>query len=269
MLQYVMSCGGKRWHNELKWQILLGNFWYGPSNMMIGIIFLVLPFFCLVLVPLNIYIYYDIGLSTFEQSHCMKPSCKNQQLTFKLRNLCNLRIPALSNLNLCAPRMLSEDDPEDLQEGLEPWELPKKRLILVPLADREDCCGVGTFRPWNGLDHFFIIQVANLAVWKKVIIWILFSFFYIFLVLEYSSDSNERLQTWIKIFFQGHKPIYVYIYIDHQKFVFPVCHAGSRENSSCPRTKVPKATRGHTGHCWPWKDMVRPNQQFDVTNQQV
>lgn len=213
MLQYVMSCGGKRWHNELKWQILLGNFWYGPSNMMIGIIFLVLPFFCLVLVPLNIYIYYDIGLSTFEQSHCMKPSCKNQQLTFKLRNLCNLRIPALSNLNLCAPRMLSEDDPEDLQEGLEPWELPKKRLILVPLADREDCCGVGTFRPWNGLDHFFIIQVANLAVWKKVIIWILFSFFYIFLVLEYSSDSNERLQTWIKIFFQGHKPIYMYIYI--------------------------------------------------------
>ncbi len=39
---------------------------------------------------------------------------------------------------LCAPRMLFEDDPEDLQDGLEPLELPKKRLILVPLADRED-----------------------------------------------------------------------------------------------------------------------------------
>ena len=51
-----------------------------------------------------------------------------------------------SFVQLCAPRMLSEDDPEDLQDGLEPWELPKKRLILVPLADREDCCGVGTFR---------------------------------------------------------------------------------------------------------------------------
>lgn len=200
MLQDGMSCGGKRWHNELKWQILLGHFWYGPSKLMIGIICLVLPFFCSVLVPWNIYIYYDTGLSTFEQRHCVKPSCKNQRLTFKLRNRCNLRIPALSNLNLCAPRMLFEDDPEDLQDGLEPLELPKKRLILVPLADREDCCGVGTFRSWNGLDHFLIIQVANLAVWNNVIIWSLFSFFYIFLVLEYSSDSNERLQPGLKLF---------------------------------------------------------------------
>lgn len=60
---------------ELKWQILLGSFWYGPSKLMIGIFFLVVVFFCLVLVPLNISIYYDIGLRKFEQRHWLKPSC--------------------------------------------------------------------------------------------------------------------------------------------------------------------------------------------------
>ena len=43
-------------------------------------------------------------------------------------------------------RMLSEDDEEDLRDGLEPLELPQKRLILVPLADRQDGDGAG--RGW-------------------------------------------------------------------------------------------------------------------------
>ena len=33
--------------------------------------------------------------------------------------------------------ILSEEDVEDLRDGLEPLELPKKRLVLVPLADRK------------------------------------------------------------------------------------------------------------------------------------
>lgn len=85
---------------------------------------------------------------------------------------------------------------------------------------------------------------------------------FVFIFLYFSCTGIlKRLKwtspTWIKIIPRAK--------VDHQKFVFPVCHAGSRENSSCPRTKVIKATRGHTGHCWPWKDMVRHNQQCDVT----
>ena len=37
-----------------------------------------------------------------------------------------------------AARMLSENDLEDLKDGLEPLDLPKRRLLLAPLADREE-----------------------------------------------------------------------------------------------------------------------------------